>query len=299
MTNSLPSLPLLLPEALGFSPQLLLDDIINVANNAVQDGVNGMEEFLQNWTDKRIALSPSVEMESIQEVEQGLVAFQTLLEYHTDIAFDFFEAWSLRNIFAVPPDLDVVLPHHEGLDLSSDRTQAEQREKELTDEIEELRNKIDNVRYYYSPALAPLINNWIHQQQLAKRQFKGAVRISSARRRRAEQRLSNLLSRLPSSLTKLGYVPGRVTDMAEHLYSIQPLEPPIVASHAQPPQPEVGKRHWESSKTGYVNWAVAKLVEKAQELGKEGGVDHLQAGAEAVAKVEILKAALNQLGAER
>jgi len=87
--------------------------------------------------------------------------------------------------------------------------------------------------------------------------------------------------------------------MAEHLYSIQPLEPPIVASHAQPPQPEVGKRHWESSKTGYVNWVVAKLVEKAQELGKEGGVDHLQAGPEAAAKVEILKAALNQLGAER
>jgi len=168
MTDSLPvsaSLPLLLPEALGFSPQLLLDDIINVANNAVQDGVNGMEEFLQNWTDKRIALSPSVEMESIQEVEQGLVAFQTLLEYHTDIAFDFFEAWSLRNIFAVPPDLDVVLPHHEGLDLSSDRTQGEQMEKELTDEIEELRNNIDNVRYYYFPAIAPLIigsasNNW-------------------------------------------------------------------------------------------------------------------------------------------
>jgi len=274
------SLPLLLPEALGFSPQLLLDDTINVANNAVQDGVNGMEEFLQNWTDKRIALFPSVEMESIQEVEQGLVAFQTLLEYHTDIAFDFFEAWSLRNIFAVPPGLDVVLPHHEGLDLSSDRTQAEQREKELTDEIEELRNKIDN-------------------QQLAKRQFKGAVRISSARRRRAEQRLSNLLSRLPSSLTKLGRMPGRVTDMAEHLYSIQPLEPLIVASHVQPPQPEVGKRHWESSKTGYVNWVVAKLVEKSQELGKEGGADHLQAGAEAVAKVEILKAALNELGAER
>jgi kinetochore protein Mis12/MTW1 len=140
------SRPLLLPEALGFSPQLLLDDIINIANNAVQDGVNGMEEFLQNWTDKRIAALPSTEMESIQEVEQGLVAFQTLLEYHTDIAFDFFEAWSLRNIFAVPPDLDVVLPLQEGLDLSANREWAEEREKELVDEIEVLREKIENVR---------------------------------------------------------------------------------------------------------------------------------------------------------
>jgi kinetochore protein Mis12/MTW1 len=44
---------LLLCEALGFSPQLLLDDIINISNNAVQDGVNGMEEFLVKWVEER------------------------------------------------------------------------------------------------------------------------------------------------------------------------------------------------------------------------------------------------------
>lgn len=93
-------------------------------------------------------------------------------------------------------------------------------------------------------------------------------------------------------------MPSKITDMAETIYSIQPLEPPIVASHAQPPQPEVGRRPWESSKTGYVNWVVAKLVEKARELGKEGDVNDLQAEAEAVAKVEILRAALNELEAE-
>ena len=43
----------LLPEALDFLPQLLLDDIINVANNTVTNGVNGMEEFLQRWADTR------------------------------------------------------------------------------------------------------------------------------------------------------------------------------------------------------------------------------------------------------
>jgi kinetochore protein Mis12/MTW1 len=132
--------PLLLPEALGFSPQLLLDDIINVANNAVTDGLNGMEEFLQRWADTR-AEREGGDWDSTHEVEQGLVAFQTLLEYHTDIAFDFFEAWSLRNIFAVPPDLPLVLPHHEKLDLG----QTPEREQELIDEIEYLRNEIDNV----------------------------------------------------------------------------------------------------------------------------------------------------------
>jgi len=135
--------PLLVCEALGFSPQLLLDDIINVANQAVQDGVNGMEEFLQKWMDQR-AEKLGGDWDGTQEVEQGLVAFQTLLEYHTDIAFDFFEAWSLRNIFAVPQDLPVVLPHHEKLDL----TATPEQEQVLLDHIEELRRKIDAVCYY-------------------------------------------------------------------------------------------------------------------------------------------------------
>lgn len=94
-------------------------------------------------------------------------------------------------------------------------------------------------------------------------------------------------------------MPSKIIDMAETIYSIQPLEPPIVASHAQPLQPEVGRRPWESSKTGYVNWVVAKLVERARELGKEGDVNNLQAGAEAVTKVEILRVALNELEAEQ
>src|SRR5258708_18785517 len=86
------SRPLLLCEALGFSPQLLLDDIINIVNTAVQDGVNGMKEFLQKWADERVAQGDKNDPqtranieETTHEVEQGLVAFQTLLEYHTDI----------------------------------------------------------------------------------------------------------------------------------------------------------------------------------------------------------------------
>ena len=112
--------PLLICEALGFSPQLLLDDIINTANNAVQDGVNGMEEFLQKRANEKLAKTQSLLGSDaiMHEVEQGLVAFQTLLEHHTDIAFDFFEAWCLRNIFMIPSDLPIVLPHQEGLDFT-------------------------------------------------------------------------------------------------------------------------------------------------------------------------------------
>ena len=80
-----------------------------------------------------------------------MVAFQTLLEYHTDIAFDFFEAWSLRNIFFIPPELEqgnvVVLPHYEGSDLTGGEggTEVVEKEREMMDEIEELRKRLDEV----------------------------------------------------------------------------------------------------------------------------------------------------------
>ncbi|KAM6502335.1 Mis12 domain containing protein [Amanita muscaria] len=270
------SRPLLLPEALGFSPQLLLDDIINIANNAVQDGVNGMEEFLQNWTDKRIAMSPSTDFESIQEVEQGLVAFQTLLEYHTDIAFDFFEAWSLRNIFAIPPDLDVVLPHQEGLDLTIDKEKAEQTEKAIVDEIEELREKIDN-------------------QRLMKRQLTRALRVSSAQRRRAEQRLGHLSSLLSPSLDVFSHLPSHIKTVFETANSLPVLEPAVVSSVTRAPDYEAGKRPWEASKTGYLNWAVSRLVEKSTESKKERESGEQQ---DASVAVDKLRAALKELQGE-
>ena len=134
-----PAVPsILLPEILQFSPQLLLDDIINFANEAITNAVDGLEEFLFRWANVR-EQRINEDWDSTQEVEQGLVAFQTLLEYHTDIAFDFFETWSLRNIFAIPADLPIIVPHQEGLDLGY----PPERETELMSEIDELRKKID------------------------------------------------------------------------------------------------------------------------------------------------------------
>lgn len=148
MAHPPPTVPsVLLPELLGFSPQLLLDDIINVANNAVTETVDGMEEFLTRWARERQQTKGEEDWDSTAEVEQGLVAFQTLLEQHVDIAFDFFEIWSLRNIFAIPSDLPIVAPHHKGLDLQT----TPEQERELMTEIEELRRKIDNVRILDTP----------------------------------------------------------------------------------------------------------------------------------------------------
>jgi Mis12 protein len=130
----------LLPELLGFSPQFVLDQIINIANNAVQQSVDAIEGFLRRWADKRVEKLGG-DWDSTQEIEQGLVAFQTLLESHVDIALDFFEVWCMRNIFVVPADLPIVVPHQRGLNLE----QPPEKEQELLAEIEDLRRQIEVV----------------------------------------------------------------------------------------------------------------------------------------------------------
>jgi kinetochore protein Mis12/MTW1 len=138
-TQRAPPPQFLLAEVLGFVPQLLLDDIINTANSQLQDGIMGLESFLDEWA------SQDVERRDGEWIEQGLVSFQTLLEYHTDKAFDKFEGWALRNIFAVRDELPLVMVHHENLDL---RTQGGE-EDELEREMNELLRKMENVRVYF------------------------------------------------------------------------------------------------------------------------------------------------------
>ena len=140
--------PVLITELLGFVPQFLLDDIVDTANDEVRQAVDAMEGFLRRWV---IARSEKVgDWDSNQDVEQGLVAFQTLLYNHVDIAFDFFEVWSMRNIFALRSDLPVIAPHQQGLILDHNP----EEESALLAEIEELRRKINAVRAVLNLTLA-------------------------------------------------------------------------------------------------------------------------------------------------
>ncbi|KAG6829083.1 hypothetical protein H0H92_005794 [Tricholoma furcatifolium] len=248
----------LLPEILGFSPQLLLDDIINIANNAVQDGVNGMEEFLQKWVDARSERQNN-DWDSTHDVEQGLVAFQTLLEHHTDLAFDFFEAWSLRNIFAIPPDLPIVVPHQQELNL----TQTPEREQELMDELEQLRRRLDNV-------------------------------ISQRLQRREEERLAQLSILQSPSLDILHSLPQKFVAMFNAVTALPPLEASSLISLRHGP----GKRLWETGRTGYKDWAVGQLLARA-ESGDAGGksvVDTLMEHAHEVGRAEQLRTAVEAMG---
>ncbi|KAF8123739.1 Mis12-domain-containing protein [Boletus edulis] len=230
----------LLPEILQFSPQLLLDDIINFANEAITNAADGLEEFLFRWaTDREQRINE--DWDSTQEVEQGLVAFQTLLEYHTDIAFDFFETWSLRNIFAIPADLPIVVPHQEGLDL----TYPPEREHELMSEIDELRKKID-------------------AQRRLKRLLTRAVRTSAAQANRSE-RLQNQLSFLQSpQLRELSQVPDQFEKMFSSVSSLPALTPESTAALTQLPLVDPGKQPWETSKSAYFDWATKQVLAKVK-----------------------------------
>ena len=257
-----PASSLLLCEALGFSPQLLLDDIINIANNAVQDGVNGMEEFLQKWADERASRGDSSRIDAeatIHEVEQGLVAFQTLLEYHTDIAFDFFEAWCLRNIFMIPPDLPIVLPHQASLNL----TMTADQEQQLMEEVEMLRRKLDNVRPpFFTPFLGIFLTRQVQERKL-NRLLHRSIRAASRQRKNAEARLSRL-EPLQSSLELQDQLPPKFVNMYQTLSELPPFDiPPINLTTP-------GKQQWETNKTGYMNWALGRLMVRGKVVEGDG-----------------------------
>ncbi|KAG8217276.1 Mis12-domain-containing protein [Butyriboletus roseoflavus] len=237
-----PTVPsVLLPEILRFSPQLLLDDIINFANEAITNAVDGLEEFLFRWaTDREQRINE--DWDSTQEVEQGLVAFQTLLEYHTDIAFDFFETWSLRNIFAIPADLPIVVPHQEGLEL----TYPPERETELMSEIDELRKKID-------------------AQRRLKRLLTRSVRWSAALARRSETQLNQLSFLQSPQLRELGQVPDELESMFLAISSLPALTPESTAALIQLPLADPGKRPWETSKSAYFDWATKQLLARVKQ----------------------------------
>jgi len=137
--------PVLLPELLGDSPHFVLDTIVNISNNSVEHCVDAMEGFLTGWAEKRtdrLKDSGGDDWDGRQEIEQGIVAFQTLLESHMDIALDFFEVWCMRNIFTIPAELPVVVPHQAGLMLD----QPAGKEQELLSDIDDLRRRIQVVR---------------------------------------------------------------------------------------------------------------------------------------------------------
>ncbi|KAI0731815.1 Mis12 protein-domain-containing protein [Fomitopsis betulina] len=272
-----PTVPsVLLPELIGFIPQFLLDDVINSANEATQQAVDAMEAFLERRDASK--QDPADAWKSAEELEKGLNAFQTLLESHVDIAFDFFEAWSLRNIFAIPADLPIVAPHQKGLNLD----EPEERETGLVQEIKDLRRQVQ-------------------AQRKLRRLYTHAVRASSAQLAHSKARLEHLSFLRAPQLHALSALSDEFESMYNNVASLPPLDPAFTA-----PEPtgssEPGKRPWEMSKTGYFNWAVEQLMLRAKEKARgEGGfgegssaVGAIATSAYGVGSADYVKAALER-----
>lgn len=269
-TNTVP--PVLLPEILGFVPQFLLDDIVDTANDAVRQAVDAMEVFLRRWAAEREDKIDK-DWDSTQEVEQGLVAFQTLLNSHVDISFDFFEAWSLRNIFAIPPELPVVVPHQAGLNLEH----TAEEETELVNEIRDLRRKIQ-------------------AQRKLRRLFSLAVRKSAAQRAHSERRLERLAFLQSPQMQNLIQMPEQFIEMFDAVSNLPPHDPSANQFAIQVTEP--GKRPWETSRTGYFNWAIEQLLLRAKEKDQSGGTSTMStiaANVEGIANPEDLKSVLRSL----
>ena len=135
------TLNLLLTEVLGVSPQILLDDYTNIAHDNVRQTTEGLEGGVRDWIERDVPIEQRTKC--LAELESGIIALQTLIDSHSDFAFDLFEVWVWRNIFDVPANVaqHLVMPHHKGLDL----TITEKQESEARDELALLRRRLEAV----------------------------------------------------------------------------------------------------------------------------------------------------------
>ncbi|KAF9158550.1 hypothetical protein DFQ26_007480 [Actinomortierella ambigua] len=120
----------LLTEHFGYSPLSFVDDVINSINNLIYQA----SMALQAYAEQEMAdIDPS-----LMECAKCIHRFETLLESAVDKNFDRFELYALKNIFGVPEDVDVVLPHYEALDFDI----PDSKERELDDQLAMLRRQV-------------------------------------------------------------------------------------------------------------------------------------------------------------
>ncbi|KAF2161031.1 hypothetical protein M409DRAFT_59551 [Zasmidium cellare ATCC 36951] len=128
----------LLTEHFRYTPLTLLDDIINIVNELVFRAVNAVEEGLSAKAPEELgfeldnstlsslrtedARRDALEQLKQNEIDNGTVKLESLLNATVDRDFDKFEIYTLRNILAVGHEEDdlanwVRLDHYQGVDM--------------------------------------------------------------------------------------------------------------------------------------------------------------------------------------
>ncbi|KAF8985700.1 hypothetical protein BGZ46_002445 [Entomortierella lignicola] len=129
----------LLTEHFGFSPLSFVDDVINSVNNMIYQASMALQEYVETQMDDLAGsnLLPD-DVRVKDESAKCMHKFETLLESAVDKNFDRFELYALKNLFGVPEDVDIVLPHYEALDFNI----GVEREQQLDEQLEVLRRKV-------------------------------------------------------------------------------------------------------------------------------------------------------------
>jgi hypothetical protein len=91
----------LLTEHFGFNPMDFVDDIINTANDLIYKAMDQLEKII------------SLEIKDADLVEKGMSSIETLFENAIDKYFDKFELYCMSQIFILPHNGRVVLPHYD------------------------------------------------------------------------------------------------------------------------------------------------------------------------------------------
>ena len=132
------------------------------------------------------------------------------------------------------------------------------------------------------------------QQRQLKRLYTRAVRRSASQLLVSQNRLARLAFLRSPQLRTLLDLPPSFLAMHEAVASLPQIDPSSTApEHLAAPEP--GKRLWETSKTGYLNWAVEQLMRRTKDQNKGEGSSTVGAAAEAayaVGTAEDVKAFL-------
>jgi kinetochore protein Mis12/MTW1 len=130
------------------------------------------------------------------------------------------------------------------------------------------------------------------QQRRLKRLLTRAVRLSSAKRQRSERRLEQLSFLQAPQVSELTSLPEQYHSMFSAVSSLPPLTPEAVAAFSQSPLADPGKRPWEVSKMGYLDWASKQVLARAQQSDGGAGssaVGSLMESTAAVATTQDLR----------
>lgn len=117
------------------------------------------------------------------------------------------------------------------------------------------------------------------------------MRKSAIQRAQSERRLDKLAFLRAPQMQALAQLPNEFLAMHDAVASLPPHDPSADILTVPPAEP--GKRPWETSRIGYLNWAIEQLLSRAKERDQSSAAVGTAANAAfSIGKPEDVKAAV-------